>query len=391
MTSWAPVSRWTAQLLDIAKEFAGSGPIHRRRLSDIDIRISVSGVRGKSTAVRWLHEILYERGYDTYAKVTGINPISIYNGSEYEIERSIRVRLYENERQFRQFDPVDAAIVENQGIRQYTTRLVNEQFVRPQVVFITNIREDHLDTLGENRLKIARSLARSIPGGTHVICGEQNETLRDYFDEELGRRDGTLSYVHVPAEHRTIPGAELIYGMSPVLQAVGEEPIDDAKREAFLERMNHSWVDLPNGRVFNAAAINDIQSIELVRRYLVDDSETPIQPLLYLRSDRRGRTVSFLRYLESLADRDLVKQVRVVGQDTELFALHATFPVVIHDESESPAAVLDDALADDWPLILMGNTVAEFMQDLAEIIANREREATTEEVATSSPMPVGEI
>lgn len=370
--NWPSTPEWSRRLLEIGKRFAASGPLHRQRLANIDIRIAVSGIRGKSTAVRWLHDVLHARGYDTYAKVTGIDPLSIYNGNEYEIERPAKVRLYENERQLRRFDNIDAAVVENQGIRHYTTRLINSQYVRPQVVFLTNIREDHLDTLGETRVKIARALARSIPKNTHVVCGEQNQELREYIDAELDRRNGTVSYIHVPEPHQEIPGAELVYGLDPVLQAVDEPPLDDAERERYLGQMKVSWTQLPDGRVYNAAAVNDTQSVELVRRYLTSEREEPIQPLVYLREDRRGRTVAFLRYLETLADRGDIEQARVVGRDSGTFARHASFPVVIHDEAdESPDQVLEEALADGWPVLLMGNTVPEFMQELGETINSR--------------------
>ncbi|MEF8814264.1 MAG: Mur ligase [Halovenus sp.] len=362
-------------MLSAGREFVGSGPLHRRRLSNIDIRISVSGIRGKSTAVRWLQEVLYGREYDTYAKVTGIEPLSIYNGTEHEIDRPAKVRLYENERQLRGFGPVDVAILENQGIRSYTTRLVNEEFVRPHVIFLTNVREDHLDTLGGNRANIARSLARSVPADTHVICGEQDRTIRDYLEAELDRRDATITHVDIPSKHEDLPGAEIVYGINPVLRAVDEPPLDDARLDSYLDRMRVAWTRLPEGRVYNAAAVNDPQSTELVRRQLVTDSEDVIQPLLYLREDRRGRTAVFLRYLESLAEHGVIEQARVIGRDAQLFGRHASFPVVTHDEeSETPARVLDAALTDGWPVILMGNAVPEFIQEVAATIDDREVE-----------------
>ena len=370
--NWEALTEWRRRLVELGKEFAGSGPVHRRRLSDIPTRIAVSGVRGKSTAVRWLHEICHERGHDTYAKVTGVEPISMYNDSEYEIDRPAKVRLYENERELRKFDPIDVAIVENQGIREYTTRLVNQQFVRPDVVFITNVREDHLDTLGKNRLEIARSLARAVPTGTHVVCGEQRTTIREYIEAILDRRDATVTYVDVPDEHRSAPGAEIVYGLDPVLRAVGERPPSDDTLASLLERMSISWTRLPNGRVYDAASANDVQSTEFIRRRLVDDTAETIQPLLYLREDRRGRTASFHRYLEALAERNVIEQARVVGRDRTVFERHASFPVVTHDENaESPSTVLDEALADGWPVVLMANTVSAFSEELTETIEHR--------------------
>lgn len=374
---WERLSEWGQRLATAGKEFAGSGALHRRRLSDIGVRISVSGIRGKSTAVRLLHDVFVDRGYDTYAKVTGVEPLSIYNDTEHVIDRPPKVRLYENERQLREFSPIDVAIFENQGIRNYTTRLVNEKFVRPHVVFLTNVREDHLDTLGRTRLDITRALARSIPAGTHVVCGERNETITSYLEGELDRRNATVSYVQVPPEHRNIPGAEVVYGLNPVLRTVDEPPVDDAVLDSFLDQMRVSWTRLPGGRVYNAAAVNDPQSTELVRRHLVSDSTDVVQPLLYLREDRQGRTAVFLRYLESLADRGAVEQVRVVGRGAHLFNRRASFPVVVHDETtESPTQVLDDALDDGWPVLLMGNTVSEFMTALVGAIDHRATETS---------------
>lgn len=368
--NWPPLDALARKLPEIGKEVAGSGPLHRHRLEDMDIRIAVSGVRGKSTAVRWLHDILHVRGYDTYAKVTGTEPVSIHNGTVHPIDRPVKVRLYENERQLKRFGPVDAAVVENQGIRPYTTRLVNEQFVQPDVVFLTNIREDHLDTLGATRGAIARSLARAVPAGTHVICGEQDPKIREYLTAELGRRDAICRFVELPKTDRTLPGAELVYGLDAVLQQVGEEPLSPAARKKYLDRLRVSWTQLSDGQVHNAAAVNDIQSLELVRRQLVDSEQ--IQPLVYLRGDRRGRTAAFYRYLGVLAEREVIEQARVVGKGAQLVARRASFPVIAHDaDAENPAAVLDAALSDGWPVLVMGNTVSSFMDGLSAAIDER--------------------
>jgi len=69
----------------------------------------------------WLHEQFVSRGYDTYTKITGSDAQVRYNDTVSEIEREQQVRLYENERELARFDSIDVAIVENQGIRPYTT------------------------------------------------------------------------------------------------------------------------------------------------------------------------------------------------------------------------------------------------------------------------------
>ena len=124
---------------------------HRRRLASVDTKTVVSGTRGKSSLARWLYEILHDRGHDAYAKVTGNRPHSLYDGERRDIERGNRVTLYENARELRKYTPDDQMILENQAVTSHTTRAVNRFFARADVVVLSNIREDHLSTLGTDR------------------------------------------------------------------------------------------------------------------------------------------------------------------------------------------------------------------------------------------------
>lgn len=353
-------------------QFFGAGPVHRRRLADVDTRIVVSGSRGKSTVVRWLHDVFHERGYDTYAKVTGTTPVSIHNGTEHEIPRPEQVRLYENERELRKYTPVDVAIFENQGIRQYTTRLVTQEFVRPDVVFLTNVREDHLGTLGNDRFSIARALVRAVPPEIPIVSGEQDPAVRRYIDAESRRRGGEITHVELPPRLTNSPGMECVHGLNEVLAAVDEPPLSWRRIQTYRRQFGVSWRRLEGGLVYNASDANDVQSTELIRNSLTDRSSRVIEPIIFLRWDRRGRTASFLQYLEELADDGVLERVHVIGTDRRLFARQASFPVLTYDpETEPPGAVLDSALEAGYPVLVMGNTVDEFMDAMQREIEAR--------------------
>lgn len=358
-----------------------SGPDHRRRLADIDTRIVVAGTRGKSTTTRWLHDAFYRRGYDTFAKITGDQPKVLYNGFVHDINRDSTVRLYENERELARFDDVDVAIVENHGIRQYTTRLVNDQFVDPHLVFLTNVREDHLDSLGSDRTQIARALARGVPRGTPVICGEQNETLRAYLEAELDRRDASVSFVTPPPNNRSVPGSECVYGLNRVLDWFDEPLIPTGTLHSYLEAFRPSWRHLGRGRVYNAASANDVQSTELIRQSLVGSWGPVIEPLVCLRSDRRGRTASFVRYLTTLYEQDAIRQAHIFGDSQRLFESNVPFPVRRLGPDEPPEALLDSALDTGRPVILMGNAVTDEMQAVQSAIETRAIEGTASPTA----------
>ena len=360
------------------------GREHRRYLEGIDTRIVVSGIRGKSSTTRRLDDVFNRRGYDTLTKITGNQPHLIRNGDVIPIRRNgPHTTLYENINVLREFGPQlerytpeDVAIFENQGITEYTTRLINERFVRPHVVVIANVRQDHQDTLGKTLPDIARAFARTVPSDTTVVCGEQNPVLYDYMRAEVEDQGATMVPVEIPPEHDGRIGAETVYATNTVLRELGYRPVPDDQLGAYLDAIQPDWVRLPGGRVFNGAEVNDIESTEAVRDALAGDD--PVLPFVFLRSDRRSRTASFAAYLDTLAERGLIDHAHCAGDYTDVFARNVSVPVERHDRSEGADAVLDDLLDSADPVLLMGNTVDDFMRDMEAEIESRAQIADAE-------------
>lgn len=382
-----------ADLIESVTMTATRGRDHQDRLDGIEPKIVVSGTRGKSSLTQWLYEILQSREYETFAKITGNRPVTEHDGETYDIERDDRVTLYENERELREHTPEDAMVVENQAISSYTTRMVNRTFTDADVVVVSNVREDHLSTLGSDRYQVARGLVRSIPAGTHVVNAERDPHLRRYLEREIHRRGSTVSHVTVPDKYDTIPGIESIYALNHVLAAIGERPLTEESLTAYRDEMRVNWTELPGGTVYNAAEVNDVQSTEMVRQALTGDdmNADTVEPFIYLRGDRRGRTVSFLHYLNELYEQsdDAFEQVHIGGKTTEVFKRKADFPVEIHNTGiESAADVLDALLESGHPALLMGNTVAEFMREFETEIDRRE---STTQTSIQSATTEGEM
>lgn len=370
-------------VLDRVRSFFGRGREHDAHLAGADIRVSVSGIRGKSSTAKQLGAILHERGYDTYTKITGDHPTSIHNGVTYPIQRvGPRVTLYENIHLVKEFVPqlaaeegLDALVMENQAITEYTMRMVNERFLQPDVVVLCNVRQDHNDTLGTDRQTIAQSFARSIPEGTHVVNGEQHDVIHDYMAREVRRRGATIEQVDVPEAHRGLIGAETVHALDHVLDFYDEPPLAASRIEAMLAAIQPAWTQLPAGRVFNAAKVNEIESTELFRRALAgsgDDAE-PVLPFVFLRRDRRGRTASFVEYVNVLAERGLIDACHVGGAYTGVFARNVDCPTVEHDTSDPGDAerVLDALLDIGPPVVFMANTVDPFMRALVAAVERR--------------------
>lgn len=353
------------------------GLAHRRFIDNTEVRIVVSGIRGKSSTVKRLDDVFNRRGYDVLTKITGNQPTLVRNGDVIPIDRpGPYTTLYENINVLREFVPIfesytpeNVAIFENQGITEYTTRLFNQRFVKPHVVVLANIRQDHQDTLGKTRRDIARAFARTIPPDTHVVSGELHPVLHEYMAEEVERAGGHLTQVSIPDDQRGRIGAETVYAVNDVLRLLDMDPVPEAQLNEYLDAIQPEWVRVPGGRVFNGAEINDIESTEAIRRSLAGDNY--VLPFVYLRRDRRSRTASFANYLNTLADRDLIREARAGGAFTEVFASNVDVPVTTHSRDEDAGEVLDEMLAGEYPVLLMGNTVDDFMRDMEAEITER--------------------
>lgn len=362
------------------KKLFTRGKRHRRFLNDIDTRIVVSGIRGKSSTVRRLDDVFNRRGYDVLTKITGNQPVLIRNRDVIAVDRKgPHTTLYENIKVLREFGaqlsaytPEDVAIFENQGITEYTTRLINERFVKPHIVVIANVRQDHQDTLGKTPRDIARAFARTIPPGTKVVNGEQNPVLAEYMRKEIEQQGGEMTQVTIPDDQVGRIGAETVYATNDVLRLLDMEPVPDEQLNSYLDTIQPRWVNVPGGRVFNGAEINDIESTEAIRQELAGDNY--VLPFVYLRADRRSRTASFAKYLNTLANRDLIERARVGGAFTSVFASNVDVPVTEHDRSEDAGKVLEEMLKTEYPVLLMGNTVDEFMRRMEDEITERAKQ-----------------
>jgi hypothetical protein len=353
------------------------GVKHNQKIKEIDTRIVVSGIRGKSSTTRRLNDVFRRRGYDTLTKITGNQPHLIHNNGVIPLNRQgPRTTLYENIGVLREYVPKlaeyapdDVAIFENQGITEYTTRLINESFIHPHIIVLTNIRRDHQDTLGETRAEIARSFAKSVPSSAHVVCGEQNPVIYQYLEREVTATGATIEQVTIPEKHKGLLGAETVHAVNHTLIAVDEPPLPADEIQTYLTQIQPKWTAIPNGLVFNAAEVNDVESTEAVRQAL--EKSDRITPFVFLRPDRRGRTASFVSYFDHLANRGVIDVGYVMGSDSSVFANETTCEVKEIDSGADPAAVLDRLLNHDRPVMIMGNTVDEFMRELDGEIDSR--------------------
>jgi gamma-polyglutamate synthase len=153
---------------------------HQRRLEQLDVRIHVNGIRGKSSVTRLVAGVLREGGFTTVAKTTGsaarvIGP----HGEELPIARRGAPTINE------QFDvvgrhvtpDVEALVIECMAVRPLYQQYAQQHMVRSDVTIITNVREDHQEEMGETLEEIADSLSVTIPVSGTLITAEDRPHL----------------------------------------------------------------------------------------------------------------------------------------------------------------------------------------------------------------------
>ncbi|MBM7807970.1 poly-gamma-glutamate synthase PgsB/CapB [Geodermatophilus bullaregiensis] len=170
---------------------------HRTRLDQLDVRVHVNGIRGKSTVTRLVGGVLREGGFVTVAKTTGSAARVIERrGEETPIFRRGAATINEQiDVVARHVDPeVEALVIECMAVRPLYQQYSQDYMVRSDITVITNVREDHQEEMGETLEQIADSLSLTIPRNGILITAEDRPHLRDRLRERAEERGSRLLY-----------------------------------------------------------------------------------------------------------------------------------------------------------------------------------------------------
>lgn len=170
---------------------------HGARLEQLDVRIHVNGIRGKSTVTRLIAAVLREGGYLTVAKTTGsaarvIDP----TGAETPILRRGAPTINEQIDVVAEHvgDGIEALVIECMAVRPLYQQYSQDFMVRSDITIITNVREDHQEEMGETVEEIADSLAVTIPQGGVLVTSEERDDLRKRLRDHATARESEFVY-----------------------------------------------------------------------------------------------------------------------------------------------------------------------------------------------------
>lgn len=341
------------------------GHVHSELLSEIDMRVVVTGSRHTRTVVKWLHGILTDRGYDTCAWLTNQNACLLADGFQFPFTDGVR-GLTES---MHRAGPSEVLIVENSGPDSYEMRAMNQRLVEPHAILLTNIRPDH-GVFGDRR-KTAQAIARSIPRNTRVFSGETNPTVTRILTRELARRDVTVTPVSVPDAHGAIPESQCAYVLNSFLHAFDDSGLGE-HLDRYVNHLRPRWTEVSGTRIFNATDVTDTETLTHLYEWLFSQQPTTFQPVYAIANGHDARTAAFVRYFNDLARRGVIRQARFIGPDLAPAVRAAEFPVIRHEDTDA-SAVLRAVLSDDWPVIAVANAESPFLEEFGAAIQGRAR------------------
>lgn len=188
---------------------------HKRRLKAIPIRILVNGTRGKSTVTRLIAAGLAAGELRTYAKTTGSAALLIRPDLQEErIRRRGAAKRRASIMEHRWFvgeaynDRAQAIVAECMAIRPETIRTLETRLSHSTIGVITNVRLDHMDTMGTELASVAEVLAESVPEKGRCFVGSKgmDESVESVFAQKAARRGAELCLVGSDEETRLLCG-----------------------------------------------------------------------------------------------------------------------------------------------------------------------------------------
>ncbi len=167
---------------------------HQFNLNQLPVRIHVNGTRGKSSVTRLITGGLQGGRKRVFAKTTGTKPRMLYvGGNEVAVHRVGKPNVIEQTRVVARAasQQPEYFVTECMGIQPHLQEMLENQFIKSHIGVITNVRPDHLDTMGPTLDDVASSLSATIPVNGHLFTGETH-----YFDLFSGRAAARMTQVH---------------------------------------------------------------------------------------------------------------------------------------------------------------------------------------------------
>ncbi|MEO0986223.1 MAG: poly-gamma-glutamate synthase PgsB [Cyanobacteria bacterium J06639_14] len=185
---------FTGVLLSAAIALNFSDQFAQQR-QQVQWRVHINGIRGKSTVTRYVSAVFRAAGYRTFGKTTGTAArILLPDGKDFDFGRKGYANVNEQVKILKQFirQGAEAVVMECMAVNPVYAEWLEEKVMQAQIGIITNVRLDHTDYMGETLPAIARSLAVTIPTQGLLITSETNPELLEILSQQAQAKGTSL-------------------------------------------------------------------------------------------------------------------------------------------------------------------------------------------------------
>ena len=349
--------------------------LHEKRLKRIPIRIHVNGTRGKSAVTRLIAAALRQAGIRTLAKTTGTTPrLILPDGKEETIRRRGPARILEQIHFIRRAAELqtEAVVVECMAIDPAFQVISETKMIRSTIGVITNVRPDHLETMGETLDDIAESLSWTIPSGGILITADRR--YYPFFEAIAGRKQTNVFLVDSPSSDfpdfcpgnfifpENIGIAEKVcsfLGLNPgiVSASLNEGPFIREGAGVFQIAVGGKGVSF-----VDAFSANDVDSTRIIQERAAAQAPCP-RPWVALFNNRADRPRRLQSFADALFGGDKYDYIALTGEGRDPARRHirrkAPRDRVFSLKNRVPEKLLEELLqiipAQELTIVGMGN------------------------------------
>jgi gamma-polyglutamate synthase len=294
----------------------------RQRVGRIKIRVHVNGTRGKSSVTEYIAAGLRCAGYNTVSKITGVVPTVFFSNTVFQtVNRKGPARVQEQIKiiNLTVRNVSEALVLECMSISPELQRMESRIF-KPHIYVITNIREDHLEQMGETIDQEVESICSAIPKDSLVVTSEKRylkeitsfACLRNSKVISTESLDDNLSF--------QIPLGVFESNVTLAVKVCEILKIDSIKAFHsicdYAVKKKSAMIDLKVGdfnvKFLDGFSVNDVQSASDFLNYWQNKLRAfkDMIILLNVRADRPLRSVEFANWLSNLEN---IKNIILVG------------------------------------------------------------------------------
>jgi len=278
-----------------------------RRLKAIPLRISVTGIRGKTTVVRMVAAMLRASGQRVLAKTTGSEAKYILpDGSEQEVRRRGMPTILEQKQLLKKAVQLHATciVAEIMSIHPENHFIESQQLLRPNIVLLTNIRPDHIDAMGWTEDQIASVLCLDLPRESKlfILASELRPPIVATCQRsaiELISISDTGSKDRLTAELRHIP-APLLRHVALVSELGRHIGIDEG---TILSGIQSASADIGGLKIWKYRPVKSNHSYYFVNAFAANDPKSSLEILLWVREHLPASQHNWIGLLNLRGDR----------------------------------------------------------------------------------------